>query len=300
MPRNRMNSPMAGLSRALAMTVAFGVSALNGTSWADENQTSASAPGELRVCADPNSMPFSNRAGEGFENKLAELVAKDLGKRVSYTWWAQRRGFIRNTLKAKSCDVLIGVPAKLDMVETTRPYYRSTYVFVSRADRDLDIRSLEDPKLKTLSIGVHLIGDDGANTPPADALGEEGVVNNVRGYMIYGDYRQANPPARLIDAVAAGEVDIGAAWGPLAGYFASREHPPIKIVPIAATDRFAPLAFQFDIAMGVRHGDAGLRTQLDDVIARRQPEISALLASYGVPLLPIGDAAASPTTVHAN
>src|SRR3954462_4392218 len=121
----------------------------------------------LRVCADPNNLPFSNRDGAGFENKLAQFVATKLGMSVSYTWWAQRRGFIRNTLKAKECDVVMGVPAHYDPAETTKPYYRSSYVLVTRADRDLKISSLEDPVLPTLKIGVHLIGNDGTNTPPA-------------------------------------------------------------------------------------------------------------------------------------
>src|SRR5436305_10243188 len=140
----------------------------------------------FRVCADPNNLPFSNREREGFENKLAELVAHKLGTSLSYTWWAQRRGFIRNTLKAKDCDVVMGVPAHYDLVETTAPYYRSSYVFVTRADRNLNISSLEDPLLKTLKIGVHLIGDDGNNTPPAHVLGQQGLTHNVSGFRIYG------------------------------------------------------------------------------------------------------------------
>ena len=177
----------------------------------------AASARELRVCADPNNLPFSNERGEGFENRVAEILARDLGASVTYTWWAQRRGFIRNTLKAEKCDVVMGMPSGYDLVETTKPYYRSTYVFVSRRDAHLELSSLLDPRLHHLSIGVHLIGDDGSNPPPAQALGELGIVNNVRGYSIYGDYRQAAPPARLIEAVENGEIDVAAAWGPLAG-----------------------------------------------------------------------------------
>jgi mxaJ protein len=242
-------------------------------------------PDELRVCADPNNLPFSNAERQGFENKLAELVAAELGKTVAYTWWAQRRGFVRNTLKAKDCDVLIGVPVGYDLVETTRPYYRSTYVFVSRQDRNLDIASLDDERLRQLSIGVHLIGDDGANTPPADALAHRGMTGNVKGYMIYGDYRQSSPPSRLIDAVENGEIDIAAAWGPLAGYAAKASPVPLRITPIEDDGKFAPLKFRFAIAMGVRHGDHALHQQLDEVIAHKRNEIRELLASYGVPLV---------------
>jgi quinoprotein dehydrogenase-associated probable ABC transporter substrate-binding protein len=250
----------------------------------------------LRVCADPNNLPFSDKDGKGFENKLAELVARDLGKKgVAYTWWAQRRGFVRNTLKAGDCDVIMGVPAHMEMVETTKPYYRSTYVFVSRADRKLDISSLRDARLAKLSIGVHLIGDDGANTPPADALGREGIVDNVVGYMIYGDYRQTAPPSRLIEGVENGDVDVAAAWGPLAGYFAGRSPVPLTVTPISDTGDFEPLRFEFSIAMGVRKGDDALRGKLDEVIDRERPAIRRLLESYGIPLVAMSHESAEGT-----
>jgi quinoprotein dehydrogenase-associated probable ABC transporter substrate-binding protein len=244
-----------------------------------------SAAGELRVCADPNNLPFSNQAGEGFENKLAEMIAQKLDKKVSYTWWAQRRGFVRHTLKPGACDLVIGVPAHYDLVETTVPYYRSTYVFVTQQARHLDLASLADARLHNLKIGVHLIGDDGNNPPPAHVLGQEGIIENVRGYPIYGDYREANPPARLIDAVADGEIDVAAAWGPLGGYFAKRSQVPLAVTPIADGDRFAPERFQFDIAMGVRKGNDQLRDQLNAFIAQNRGEITTLLTSYGVPLV---------------
>jgi mxaJ protein len=247
---------------------------------------------EFKVCADPNNLPFSNVDGAGFENKLAELVARELGKHVTYTWWAQRRGFVRNTLNAERCDAVMGVPIHYDLVEATRPYYRSSYVFVSRADQNLDVTSIKDPRLRDVKIGVHLIGSDGMNTPPGQALGQRNIVQNVVGYMIYGDYREPNPPARLMEAVEKGDIDIAAAWGPLAGYAAKTSVVPLTIVPITDTEDFAPLRFQFDIGMGVRKGDHTLRAQLDDIIARKQPEIHALLESYGVLLVP---ASARPT-----
>ena len=255
--------------------------------------TRSEAGSEFRVCADPNNMPFSNRERAGFENKIAELVAQKLGKTLSYTWWAQRRGFIRHTLKAGLCDVVMGVPAHYDLVENTRPYYRSTYVFVSQRDRNLQLRSIEDPRLKQLTVGVHLIGDDGNNTPPAHALGDQGIVDNVRGYMIYGDYREPDPPARLIEAVEHGDIDVAAAWGPLAGYAAKTSSVPLTITPIQGGEQFAPLRFQFEIAMGVRKGDHALRDQLNDFLAQNEPEITALLKSYGVPLVENSRSAAS-------
>jgi mxaJ protein len=246
---------------------------------------SVAANGELRVCADPNNLPFSNSAEAGFENKLATMVAEALERSLSYTWWAQRRGFIRNTLKAEKCDVVMGVPSGYDLVETTQPYYRSTYVFVSRRDEHLDLSSLLDARLHRLVIGVHLIGDDGNNPPPAQALGQLGIVDNVRGYSIYGDYRQADPPARLIEAVEHGDIDVAAAWGPLGGYFAAHAKVPLTVTPIQDGERFAPQQFRFAISMGVRKGDHALRDQLNAFIDDHRSDIAALLRSYGVPLV---------------
>src|SRR4051812_29153442 len=245
----------------------------------------AASDRELRVCADPNNLPFSNSAEAGFENRLAAMVAEHFGLQVSYTWWAQRRGFIRNTLKAGKCDVVMGVPSGYDLVETTRPYYRSSYVFVTRQDQHLELSSLLDPRLHHLVIGVHLIGDDGNNPPPAQALGDQGIVDNVRGYSIYGDYRQADPPARLIEAVESGSLDVAAAWGPLGGYFAQRSPVPLTVTPIRDYERFAPQQFQFAIAMGVREGDDALRDRLNEFIDEHRSEITSLLRSYGVPLV---------------
>ncbi|MEN3346862.1 MAG: mxaJ protein, partial [Bradyrhizobium sp.] len=226
----------------------------------------AASDRELRVCADPNNLPFSNKAEAGFENRLAAMVAEHFGQQVTYTWWAQRRGFIRNTLKAGRCDIVMGVPSGYDLVETTKPYYRSSYVFVTRQDRHLDLSSLLDPRLHHLVIGVHLIGDDGNNPPPAQALGDQGIVDNVRGYSIYGDYRQADPPARLIEAVESGSLDVAAAWGPLGGYFAQHSPVPLTVTPIRDYERFAPQQFRFAIAMGVRKGDDALRDRLNEFI----------------------------------
>jgi len=237
----------------------------------------------LRVCADPNNLPFSNDRGEGFENALAELVASDLGERVEYTWWPQRRGFVRNTLKAGACDVVIGVPASFELVEPTAPYYRSSYVFVTRSDRNLQLRSFDDPRLRELRIGIHTIGDDYANVPPAQALADRGLAGNLVGYSIYGDYSRANPPRVLIDAVARREIDVAVAWGPLAGYFAQREPVEIRIDPVSDAGPGLPMSFA--IAMGVRHGDETLKADLERVLTARHDEITSLLRSFGVPLV---------------
>ncbi|MFL6259641.1 MAG: substrate-binding domain-containing protein [Thermoanaerobaculia bacterium] len=238
---------------------------------------------ELRVCADPNNLPYSNRKGEGFENRLAEMVARDLHARVSYVWWPQHRGFIRNTLKAGKCDVLLGLPSSVELAFTTRPYYRSTYVFVSRRDRGIGVRSFDDPVLRKLRIGVQMIGDDGTNSPPAHALAKRRIIDNIKGYSVYGDYSQPNPPARIVEAVAQGDVDMAVVWGPLAGYFAPRQKVALELVPVSPQIDRPFLPFVFDVSMAVRRGDDKLHAELDSFIERRQPEIDALLDRYGVP-----------------
>lgn len=245
--------------------------------------TQASLRPALRVCADPNNLPFSNRAAQGFENRIAELIGRELREPVEYTWWAQRRGFVRNTLNSGVCDLVVGTSAGMEMLATTRPYYKSTYVFVSRHDRHLNIRSFDDPKLKRLKIGVQMIGDDFVNTPPAHALTNRGMVNNLVGFTVYGDYREPNPPARIVEAVANRKVDVAVVWGPLAGYFASRSRVPLDIVPVHPQVDLPYLPFVFDIAMGVRRRDSTFRRQLDEIIERRRPTIDSILAAYSVP-----------------
>lgn len=239
----------------------------------------------LRVCADPNNLPFSDRAEQGFENRLVRLVAEDLDADVSYTWWAQRRGNVRETLKAGQCDVIPGVGAGLDMLATTRPYYSSTYVAVSRADRNLAFRSFDDPRLRNLRIGVQMIGDDFSNTPPAHALARRGLVGNVRGYMIYGDYARVAPQAAIMRAVVVGEVDVAFVWGPVAGYFASRSPVPLTITPLPPIDEGSEQPMAFAVAMGLRRGEPELRARLEQALARRAPEIRRLLAEYAVPIV---------------
>ena len=208
----------------------------------------------LRVCSDPNNLPFSNQQRQGFENRIADLLARDLGTTVEYTWWAQRRGFLRNTLNAGLCDVVIGLPRNVDMAKTTQPYYRSTYVFVTRKARGLHIQSFDDAALRQLRVGVQVIGDDGANSPPAHALSRRGIINNLIGYSVYGDYATNSPPSRIVAAVAKGEVDVAAVWGPLAGYFAGQQREPLDIVPVSP-QMDAGLPQAFDLSMAVRRND---------------------------------------------
>jgi quinoprotein dehydrogenase-associated probable ABC transporter substrate-binding protein len=239
----------------------------------------------LRVCEDPNNLPFSDSARGGFENKIATLVGNELHRPVAYTWWAQRRGFVRNTLNTGQCDLVMATAAGMDMVLATRPYYRSTYVFVTRRDGGVHVRSFDDSVLHHAKIGVQLIGDDFANTPPAHALANRGIIRNVVGFPVYGDYAEANPAARIITAVEKGDVDVAVAWGPLAGYFAKQSPVPLDIVPVSPRLDLPYLPFVFDIVMGVRHGDTIFRAQLDSIITRRKPAIDSILTAYGVPLI---------------
>jgi mxaJ protein len=238
---------------------------------------------ELRVCADPNNLPFSNAAGEGFENRLVALVAADLRADVHYTWWAQRRGNVRETLKAGHCDVIPGVGSDLDMLATTSPYYRSTYVAVTRTDRNLAIRSFDDPRLRNLRIGVQLIGDDFSNTPPAHALARRGIIANVRGYMVYGDYSRPAPQADIVRAVASGEVDIAFVWGPVAGYFARRQNIPLRLTPVAPVDERSAQPMAFAVSMGLRRREPELKVELEGALDRHRTEIARLLATYNIP-----------------
>ena len=236
----------------------------------------------LRVCADPNNLPFSGRSAAGFENQIAGVLARALGARLEYTWWAQRRGFFRNTLKAETCDIVVGVPVGLGMARTTAPYYRSTYAFVTRADRKLAIRSLGDPRLSTLRIGVQLVGDDGANAPPAHALARRGIVDNVVGFHVIGDYAKDSPPADIVRAVVDRSIDVAIAWGPLAGGFAAHSKTPLVVTPLdEASD--AGLAMAFDIAVGVRRRDAALAAELDRALIAHRTEIQRILDAWHVP-----------------
>jgi mxaJ protein len=245
----------------------------------------AAAPKVLTVCADPNNLPFSNRAGEGFENKIARLVAHDLHAGLSYVWWAQRRGYVRSTLKEAKCDLWPGVATGVENLAATQPYYRSTYVFVSRSSEPLQGMTLDDPRLKSLSVGVQMIGNDAMNTPPAHAIARRGVTQNVHGYTLYGDYGTPNPPARIVDAVAHGEVDVALVWGPLAGFFASRSTVPLRIEPITPALDAGVLPMTYDIAMGVRRGESALREQVDAILGKRKNDIDAILRAYHVPIV---------------
>ena len=240
---------------------------------------------ELRVCGDPDNLPFSNRRQRGIEHKIAQLIAKELHATVRYTWMPQRRGFIRRTLKAGSCDVVMGVPVNYDMVLSTKPYYRSSYVFVYPKSRQLQLRSFDDPVLRELRIGLHEMGEDGANQPPAHALARRGIVGNIVGYTMWDVDSVANPPGKVIDAVADGAVDAAIVWGPFGGYFAQRQKVALEVVPVEADAGAPQIPFVYDIAMGVRPGEDALKRELEGVLDRRRLDIQHILQQFGVPLI---------------
>lgn len=242
-------------------------------------------PKTLIACADPNNLPFSNRAGAGFENKLAEMIAADLHAKLEFVWWAQRRGYVRNTLNERRCDFWPGVGSNVEMAATTRPYYRSTYMFVTRAGEPLKGLTLDDARLRKMKVGVQMVGDDASNTPPAHALARRGIVANVRGYTLYGDYSKPNPAADIMRAVESGEIDVAFVWGPLAGYFAARSPVPLRLEPVTPWLDDMQWPMQFDVSVGVRKDDTRLLKQIDGVLRSRDPDIRKLLVAYSVPVI---------------
>ena len=241
--------------------------------------TSTAVQAPLRVCADPDNLPFSHADGSGFENRIARLAADELKRPLVTFWWPQRRGLVRKTLDAGACDVLIGVPADFDRVLATTPYYRSSYVFVTRGDDAAPLRSFADPRLVQLRVGVQLVGNDLAATPPGHALAQRGATQHVVGFTIYGDGPAAE---RMLRALSERQLDAALVWGPQAGYFARHAHTPMRLSAATAPPEL-PLPFEFAIAMGVRRGDTALRDALNGVIERRRADIDAILAQYGVP-----------------
>ena len=274
--------------RTLVLLSALAVSSAGAaTSPTAAMATPEPTPRQLTVCADPNNLPFSNKAEDGFENRIASLVARDMGVKLTYVWWAQRRGFARNTLDEAKCDMWPGVATGIDRIATSRPYYRSTYVFVTRANAPLQHLTLDDPRLRSLKIAVQMIGNDAMNTPPAHSLARRGIVNNVRGYMLYGNYETPNPPASIVDAVAKGEVDVALVWGPLAGYFAAQAAVPLRLEHVTPVLDAATWPMTYGISVGVNRRNPELLAQVQRILDKEQPRIEAILSAYAVPVVPL-------------
>ena len=235
-------------------------------------------PNVLRVCADPNNLPFSNDKGEGFENKIAEMLAAKLDKRLAYAWYPQATGFVRNTLGAYRCDLIPGFPQGDELVQSTNPYYRTAYALIVKLDARLDdVDTLGDPRLKEKRIGIV------AGTPPATYLAVNGLMRNAKPYPLVVDTRVDSSAQAMMRDLASGEIDVGILWGPMAGYYASRANPPLRVVLLLNETRGPQLVFR--IAMGVRASDQNWKRQLNRLITENQAEINHLLLGFGVPLL---------------
>jgi mxaJ protein len=230
----------------------------------------------LRVCGDPDNLPYSNEKLQGFENKIAAVIAADLGATPSYTWWPHQRGLVKNTLEAGTCDVIFGVPEGLETVLGTKPYYRSSYVIAYRKGGGHAVSSLDAPELKKLRIGVY------ANTPVEESLARRGLLDHLAAYSLFFDPQgDRDRPAKLLDDLIAGTVDVAIPWGPLAGYYVKKLNAPLEMVPLP-DETGVPLSFS--VGMGVKKGNRDLKNQLEASIDRRQAEIRAVLEEYGVPL----------------
>jgi quinoprotein dehydrogenase-associated probable ABC transporter substrate-binding protein len=239
-------------------------------------------PKVFSVCADPHNMPFSTDKGEGFENKLAELFANKLGKGIAYAWYPQATGFVRNTLAAHRCDVIMGAPQGDDMVQVTNPYYRTAYALVFKQGRGLEgVDTLEDPRLKGKRIGIV------AGTPPGNNMATNGLMANAKPYPLVVDTRVDSSAEAMMRDLEAGDIDVGVLWGPMAGYYAQQARSPMTVVPLVKETTGPRLAYR--IAMGVRFADQDWKRLLNRMINENQPAINKLLLSYGVPLLDDND-----------
>lgn len=235
-------------------------------------------PQVLRICADPHNLPFSNERGEGFENKIAELFAAKLGKSVAYTWYPQSVGFVRNTLAAHRCDVIIGIPQGDELVQNTNAYYRTSYALVFSPNAALDgLTSLDDARLKDKRIGIV------AGTPPATLIAINGLMGRAKPYPLVVDTRIESSGQRMVQDAERGEIDVGVLWGPLAGYYARQTNPPLRVVPLVEDGTGDRLVYR--MTMGVRPSDQNWKRTLNRLIQQNQPALYAILRAYGVPLL---------------
>jgi quinoprotein dehydrogenase-associated probable ABC transporter substrate-binding protein len=232
---------------------------------------------ELRVCADPNNLPFSNDREEGFENRIAQVMGNELNVPVSYFWFPQVIGFVRNTLRARRCDLVIGTVAGDDIMQTTNPYYYSTYVMLFRSDKGWAPSGLDDPKLKTMRLGIV------AATPPSDLLVRHGLIANAKPYALTVDTRYESPAREMVEDILSGEVDVGFLWGPIAGFYVKHEKLPLTLT-VLKSEPGAP-RMDYRIAMGVRANEPEWRRRVNAIILKRQPDLTAILRDYGVPLL---------------
>ncbi len=239
-------------------------------------------PKVLRVCADPHNLPFSNEKGEGFENKLAELFAEKLQKKLDYMYFPQATGFVRMTLGAHRCDVIMGFPQGDDLVQGTNPYYRTAYALVAKQGSGLeDVATLEDERLKGKHIGIV------AGTPPGTNMAVNGLMANAKPYQLMVDTRLDSSAEAMIADLLSGQIDAGILWGPMAGYYAKQANPPLHVTPLVKEKTGPRLTFR--IGMGVRGADQNWKRLLNRLIQENQPALNKILLDFGVPLLDEND-----------
>jgi quinoprotein dehydrogenase-associated probable ABC transporter substrate-binding protein len=281
---------MASATKSIivAILAAVGVALPGGAGAQDaEGSIELVDPHVFRACADPRDLPLSNEAGEGFENKIAELFARKLGKSVGYTFYPDATGFIRNTLNAYHCDVVLGTAQGDDLVQPTNPYYRTGYAAAYHEDGPLKgMDSLSDPRLKTARIGIV------AGTPPATYLAMNGLLGQIKSYRLGVDTRYDSPTHDMMDDLDKGEIDVALIWGPFGGYYATKAKTPTAVVPLVKEQGGPRMVYR--IVMGVRHSDQNWKRDLNKLISENQDEIQAILRSYGVPLLDENDKPISP------
>ena len=240
----------------------------------------------IRVCADPDNLPASNQKGEGYENKIAELLAQTWGDKLEYAWWPVRRGFFSRALNGRYCDIAITAPAGLDMAGVTNPYFKSTYVIVYRKDSGLALRSLADTTFRRLKIGVHLLNADAENTPPAMAMSRYGSVGNLVGFGTFFS-EGGDRPEEIFQAVVDKKIDVAIVWGPMAGYFVQKTNAPLVVQPVQE-DTVDGIPFAFGIGMATRKRDRSLRDSLQAFLDQQKPAIDGILKDFGIPTLPLG------------
>ena len=268
----------------LASVLAFGIVALQPiAASAQANDSEAGSlelvdPNVFRACGDPRNLPFSNDKGEGFENKLAELFAAKLGKKLSYTYFPQVTGFVRKTLGSFRCDIIMGFPQGDDQAQVTIPYYRTTYALIFKRGSGLeDVTTISDPKLKDKRIGIV------AKTPPSTNMALNGLLAHAKSYPLFIDTRADSSAQAMMDDLAKGEIDCGILWGPMAGYYASHANPPLVVAPLTKETTGPPMIYR--IGMAVRPADQEWKRTLNRLIMENQTEINKLLISYNIPIL---------------
>jgi mxaJ protein len=245
----------------------------------------AARPAEtLRVCADPDNLPFTDSRGAGFENQVVQRVASELGLRVEYVWVPRQAGWLGETLGAGLCDVVPGVPTFTHQALVTAPYYRSTYFFLRRADTPRSTMEPADPASRRLRIGIQMVTDDFLNTPPAHAVAQRGLLDERHGWFVHADDREG-PPARLVRALVRGQVDVAIVWGPVAGWFAARQPLRFELLAVQPGTALPSSPLVLDVALAVRWDRPGLRDRLDAALERVRPDLDRVLAAYGVPRL---------------